>query len=72
MYEYDKCRDYVWGIWQYKVIIVEKLFQSKNHLRGKMIGKTWVKYKNTNKDNISIENFSPLYHAHTPPVIQKT
>ena len=28
---------------------VKMLFQSKNHLRGEMIGKAWVMYRDTNK-----------------------
>ena len=30
----QKSPDYVYGIWQYKMLTIKKLFQSKTHLRG--------------------------------------
>ena len=59
-----KNRDYVFGIWQYKVISIKKLFQGEHYLRWKLIGKTWVMYKNTNKGNTSIENSSLFKFTH--------
>ena len=35
------------------------LFHSKNRLRGKVIHKTQVIYKNINKGKKSLDNFSP-------------
>ena len=41
----------------------------KWYLRGKMIGKTWLMYKNMNKGKKSVVKSSPLYQTYTPTVI---
>ena len=63
-----KSQDYVYGMWQYKALSMKKLFQSKNHLNGKMTGKTWVIYKNMNKGKKSIVKSSLLYQTYIPTV----
>ena len=46
-------------------------FQNKYHLRGKIIGITWVMYKNMNKGHEYIENPPLPYQTCTPTVILK-
>ena len=56
-----KRRDYVYGIWQYKVLSYKNTISEWNHMRGKiMIGKTWEMYKDQNKSKTSIKHPSPL------------
>ena len=60
-----KKRDYIYEIWQFKVLSMKKLFLSK------LIAKTWVTYKNMNKGKKSIANSSSLYQTYTPTLIKK-
>ena len=39
---------------------MKKLFQSKNIWEEKIIGKTWVVYKNIDKGKKSVKNYSPF------------
>ena len=53
---------YVYGMWQYKLLSIKTLSQSKIIWR-KLIGKTWVIYEDINKGKKLTEISSPLLHT---------
>ena len=55
-------RDHVYGIWQYKVLRIKKLFRA-NSVEWKMIGKTWVISTIIKKGTTSTECLFPPYQT---------
>ena len=56
-----KCWDYVYEIWQYRVLSVKVISGYKNNIEEEMISRTRVMYTNMNKREKTL-HISSLFH----------
>ena len=66
----SKTVDNVDDIWQYKFHHLSKLFQS-SVIWEKIIGKTWIVFKDENKSTKSIETSTLLHQTYIPTFLWK-